>query len=100
MSMLGLAWELDPHVKPNHYRTFGGARKAFVDRNNLGLLWPNFQLLSKQINYQYLTNIWWNFWAQLVETLVLPSVTTSMLISFGLSLLIWDRFYKFLYNDM
>jgi hypothetical protein len=55
VTMLGLAWKLDPRVRPNHYWTIGGACKALLGWNSWGLLGPNFQLLYKKIKYQYLT---------------------------------------------
>ena len=52
---VGLAWELDSHIRLNPYCTAGRARKSLLGWNSLGLLWPNFQFLYKRIIYQYLT---------------------------------------------
>ena len=42
--MLGLAWELEPHIRPNRYYIVGEPQKVIPTKNSLSLLQPSFQL--------------------------------------------------------
>ena len=51
----GFVRKPNPCVRLNQYCIIGRAWKAFLGQNSLGILQPNFQLLKKELNYQYLT---------------------------------------------
>lgn len=58
--MHGLVGELDPRVMPNQRCIVSGYWEALPGHNTLGTLWPNFQPISKRINYEDTHNLWPN----------------------------------------
>ena len=54
MTISSLVHTLDLRVELNRYCIVGRVQKALLEHNNLGILWSNFHLLYKRVNYQYL----------------------------------------------